>query len=251
VKLINEDQLRDHIEDGLYHVLFELFGGELLKLAPDEIPKWIYDEALLPEPPSAPQDWEFDPKALLLRIANKCEPSELARDIAAEIRESDRVTPSGYSRLQIIDIHSGAAVSHRDIGVGISQVVPVLVSAYGSKQQVFAIEQPELHLHPALQSELGDVFIETALGRKKNTFLIETHSEHIILRILRRIRETSAATLPEGGTPIRPDDVAVLYAKPTDKGTEIIELEVTEDGDFKTDWPGGFFTEREKDLYPL
>jgi predicted ATPase len=115
--------------------------------------------------------------------------------------------------------------------------------------QLIAIEQPELHLHPALQAELGDVFIESALGENKNTFLIETHSEHVILRLLRRIRETAEGELPPGATPLRPEDVAVLYVKPGSEGSEVIELPVNIEGDFDKPWPDGFFPERSKELF--
>ena len=111
------------------------------------------------------------------------------------------------------------------------------------------IEQPELHLHPALQAELGDVFIESALGENKNTFLIETHSEHLILRLLRRIRETTAGELPTGKMPLRPDDIAVLYVKPGPEGSEVIALPVNVEGDFDEPWPDGFFPERAKELF--
>ena len=103
-----------------------------------------------------------------------------------------------------------------------------------------------MHLHPAMQAELGDVFIESALGERKNTFLLETHSEHLILRILRRIRETTAEGKPgKGGMPaIRPEDVSVVDVQPGPKGAEVIELPVTPDGDFSRPWPKGFFAER-------
>src|SRR5262245_34270914 len=95
------------------------------------------------------------------------------------------------SELIIRDRRSGTIVSHRDIGVGISQVLPILVEAYASRGQILAIEQPELHLHPGLQAELGDVFIKSALGHQRNTLLVETHSEHLILRLMRRMRNTA------------------------------------------------------------
>ena len=88
--------------------------------------------------------------------------------------------------LVLIDKRTSTLVSHRDVGIGVSQVLPVLVSAYAAKNNLLAIEQPEIHLHPALQAELGDVFLESALGGGGNTFLIETHSEHLLLRIMRR-----------------------------------------------------------------
>ena len=99
-----------------------------------------------------------------------------------------------------------------------------------------------------MQAELGDVFIESALGERKNTFLLETHSEHLILRILRRVRETTEGKLPEGRTPVRPEDVSVVYVQPGPKGAEVIQLPVTPDGDFSRPWPNGFFAERFQEL---
>lgn len=151
--------------------------------------------------------------------------------------------------LVLIDKRSNTPVSHRDVGVGVSQVLPVLVSAYASTGKLIAIEQPEIHLHPALQAELGDVFLESALGESGNRFLIETHSEHLILRILRRIRETSEDELPPNATPVKPEDVAVLYVQPGPEGAEIIELPITADGEFERRWPDGFFAERAKELF--
>ncbi len=151
--------------------------------------------------------------------------------------------------LVLVDRRTGTRVSHRDVGVGVSQVLPVLVSAYASKNKLLAIEQPEIHLHPALQAELGDVFIESALGDGSNTFLIETHSEHLVLRILRRIRETTDGELPAGIPAIRPEHVAVLYVQPWRGGVEVLNIPVTSDGEFESAWPEGFFAERAKELF--
>lgn len=111
------------------------------------------------------------------------------------------------------------------------------------------IEQPEIHVHPALQAELGDMFIASALGESRCRYLIETHSEHLILRLLRRIRQTSANELPKGMIPVRPEDVSVIYAEPTKEGTKLRHLRITPDGDFADRWPNGFFTERGKELF--
>jgi hypothetical protein len=148
--------------------------------------------------------------------------------------------------LALLDTRSATIVSHRDIGTGISQMLPILATACGSNDQIHAIEQPEIHVHPALQAHLGDLFIESALGAQKNTFLIETHSEHLILRILRRIRETSSGK--NGGIPINPEDVSVIYVAPGKTGSKVTQLPITPDGDFGVPWPGGFFSERFQDL---
>jgi predicted ATPase len=153
-----------------------------------------------------------------------------------------------YDELVLMDLRSNTPVTHRDVGIGVSQVLPVLVLAYADEGKIVAIEQPEIHLHPALQAELGDVFIESALGERRNTFLLETHSEHLILRILRRVRETTEGKLPAGTIPVRPEDVSVLFVEPTNQGSVVQQLPVTPDGDFGAPWPGGFFAERFQDL---
>jgi len=144
---------------------------------------------------------------------------------------------------------SGVDLAITDVGYGISQVLPIILQSVLAAGKTILIEQPELHLHPAQQAELGDLFINAALGEKKNTFIIETHSEHLILRLLRRIRETTEGILEPGCIPITPDQISVLYVQPGIEGTKITDLRVTNDGDFENRWPDGFFTERAKELF--
>ena len=150
---------------------------------------------------------------------------------------------SDIAELLIWDNRSSTSVTHRDIGIGISQVLPVLVSAFASSRQIIAIEQPEIHLHPALQADLGDVFLQAALGEQKNRFLIESHSEHLLLRIMRRMRETANGNLPQGVPPVRPEDVGVLFVQPKGSSAAVRHLELDEEGQLLDPWPGGFFEE--------
>ena len=159
--------------------------------------------------------------------------------------------------LSLVDKKTGVDVSPKDVGFGIGQLLPILVQGALSENKILFIEQPEIHVHPRLQAELGSFFSEMA-GRHENPdvfeewgnqFIIETHSEHLILRLLRLIRDTTNGDLKEGEKPLRPEDVAVIYAKPTEHGTELMELRISEDGDFIDKWPDGFFTERAKELF--
>jgi hypothetical protein len=166
----------------------------------------------------------------------------------------DRLSTFSTGKLQelvMIDKHYDrpVVVTHRDVGIGVSQVLPVLVYAYANKGKLIAIEQPEIHIHPKLQAELADVFIESALGERKNTFLLETHSEHLILRVMRRMRETFEERLPEGVPPIRPQDVSILFVEPDAKGSIVREMELNARGELVKAWPGGFFEEGLKEVF--
>lgn len=152
--------------------------------------------------------------------------------------------------IQLHDETNQVDVEPYDIGVGISQVIPVVVGALdsgdvGRRNSIFAVEQPELHVHPAVQTSLGDVFIE-AVKNSDRMMLIETHSEHLVLRILRRIRE-SAIDSPL----ISVSDVAVLCAEtlPEEEGAEFYEMELSEQGEILSQWPGGFFPERINEIF--
>ncbi len=279
-------------------------------------------------------------------------------------------------QLHVHDENKDIEVGLSDIGVGIAQIIPVVVGTLDDSHSpgIFAVEQPELHVHPAVQVALGDVFIDSIksdyptmqafldqspawqevsdkflsimenskkelldsikninepaieaildmivdmikdkdpfdaeaildmiidmikdkdplgsefkdlfqikekhdhniqvatkeftkklikqfLDNIKNsnrTMLIETHSEHLLLRLLRRVRETTrrnrrqTTELEQTVHEVTPNDLSVVYVRPTPAGVKFTPLTVTDNGDFDAPWPEGFFDERDSELF--
>ena len=183
-------------------------------------------------------------------------------------------------RLYLTD-SDGRKLLFEDVGSGIGYVLPVLCAAYkksnekilksknydeaeelvgklghpgyredeilGDLRSVSFIQQPELHLHPALQASLGDVFIEGSASG--NQLLVETHSEHLLLRILRRIRQTHQESVISPELKLNSQEVCVLYFQPVAGGvTKVRRLRISEGGEFMDRWPDGFFPERDREL---
>jgi len=92
---------------------------------------------------------------------------------------------------------------------------------------------------------LADVFLREILeeGKRPRIFLLETHSEHLVLRVMRRMRETCEDKLPAGFPRVTPEDVAVLYVEVVDGRTCVREMPLNERGELVKAWPGGFFEE--------
>lgn len=148
------------------------------------------------------------------------------RDIAL-----DRLRGNFY-RVVITDSSTGIEVNIADIGFGASQTIPIIIeSFYSTEDSLIMIEQPEIHLHPKAQSILGDLFIEASKDSQRS-FLVETHSEHLLARIRRRIAEGV----------IDKDNVAIYYFEPTSDGTVINEITLNDKGQYET-FPKGFFEE--------
>lgn len=153
-----------------------------------------------------------------------------------------------HTRVAIRETKTDLEVFPQDIGVGISQVIPIIVGAIWQRSGILAVEQPELHIHPALQVALGDLFA-SELENNEGIYLLETHSEHLMLRFLRRIRETAEDELPPGAPTLKPEQVAVIYVQSTEYGVELTPLPISEEGEFIERWPAGFFEERAEELF--
>jgi len=151
-------------------------------------------------------------------------------------------------RRLLLDTGAGSFVLPSEVGAGISQLIPVVVAALEGRSGLTLVEQPEIHIHPALQVGLGDLFIDAVTRESRRTLLIETHSEHLILRLLRRIRQTTEGTLDEDAPSFSEDKLSVIYVESLSGGVRIRRLRVDADGEFIDRWPKGFFAERMPEL---
>ena len=173
----------------------------------------------------------------------KGRPSSAIRDLVRAIASaSDRTT------LELVAVGSEVRVRTSDVGTGISQILPVVVAALDpNRPGITAIEQPELHVHPRLQVELGDLFAQQV--DQGGISLLETHSEHLILRLLRRIEETGSNELPEGKPALKADQISVVFLEQVDGEVRATPLRIDETGEFIDRWPQGFFDERTNELF--
>lgn len=153
------------------------------------------------------------------------------------------------------DEKNNIEVKPHDIGVGISQLLPFLIAMIHDIRSdgiinMVAIEQPELHIHPKMQVELGDVLINRA--QMGMPLFIESHSEHILLRLLKRIRQTTNDEVPPERKQLYPENLSILYVNPSkdnNQSPQIYKLRVDSNGSFIDPWPEGFFGERGKELF--
>jgi len=159
-----------------------------------------------------------------------------------------RLKPVTSNELIFIDTRNNTRVTPREMGLGVSQVLPILIAAQTLKNYKIFIEQPELHLHPALQCEVADEIIKS-MKFQKNEFVIESHSEHLLLRIMKRIRQTSEGTLKNDEVALTPDDICLLYVDNNGEMAYINELELDADGSLLDPWPNGFFEEGFKERF--
>jgi hypothetical protein len=126
-----------------------------------------------------------------------------------------------------------------DVGFGVSQVLPIVANLMMTKSRLVTIEQPEVHVHPALQAELGNCLAE-AVVNQGHQVICETHSEHLVLRIQKLIRTGK----------LDPSLVQVCSInRGQDGSAEIYPISFSGSGIMEGTWPGGFFAERSQELF--
>ena len=117
-------------------------------------------------------------------------------------------------------------------------------------KELFKIKQSYDHNIQAAFKELTQELVQE-ISKKiegtNRTMIIETHSEHLLLRLLRRVRETTKREQTDHT--LTPDNLSVVYVRPTPEGIKFTPISVTDDGDFYAPWPEGFFDERVKELF--
>ena len=121
-------------------------------------------------------------------------------------------------------------VNIADVGFGVSQVVPIVIAGLLEDSETLILEQPEIHLHPKMQMKLADFLLAMPLSGKN--LIIETHSEHIINRFVRRI--------VEGESGLRNSSVGINFIRMTDKGSKIEKVKISEKNGIEN-WPDEFF----------
>jgi len=131
----------------------------------------------------------------------------------------------------------GQWINLRDVGFGMSQLLPIvvesiLVPAGQGEPPLLLLEQPEIHLHPKAQADLGAFIAEMA--RNGRRYLIETHSEYLLMRLATEVRRGR----------LSPDDIAIYFLSLDENGhTQFQTIPLEDDGRLPppAEWPEGFF----------
>ncbi|MYE25880.1 MAG: DUF3696 domain-containing protein [Chloroflexi bacterium] len=138
---------------------------------------------------------------------------------------------------------AGVESSLSDVGFGISQVLPVITMLMSAPEgSIILLEQPELHLHPNAQAALADLMLEVAETRNLQ-LIVESHSEHIVRRLQRRIAEASPAFAT-------PENIKMYYCQPGEGGATIDEVDMDRFGQI-SNWPEKFLGDISGDIHSM
>jgi len=130
-----------------------------------------------------------------------------------------------------------------DVGFGVSQVLPVITMLLSAPAgSIILLEQPWLHLHPNAQAALADLMLHAAETRDLQ-LIVESHSEHIVRRMQRRIAEASPAFA-------KPDNIKMYYCQPSEGGATIDAVDVDRFGQI-SNWPEKFMGDISGDLHTM
>jgi predicted ATPase len=159
------------------------------------------------------------------------------------VAESVRTTDLGKIGHQL-QVRTDAVSKDHDltnVGVGVSQLLPIIVMALLAPAPALLIfKQPELHLHPKVQARLADFFI--SMGICQRQCLIETHSEYLVERLRLRIAEAEGQTLRE--------KVKVYFTQKIGGNTQCTPIDISSYGAI-SNWPTDFFDQSQEETQRL
>lgn len=134
------------------------------------------------------------------------------------------------ARYELLLENDGQASNIKDVGVGVSQVLPVIVAAlFAQPGHIVIVEEPESHLHPLAQSKLAELLAQVSKERNVQ-FIVETHSEHLFRRMQTLIAREEVSVA----------DAAMYFVERDGKNANLLPLKVDDLGRVKN-WPEGFF----------
>ncbi len=172
------------------------------------------------------------------RISYWLEKMDLAHSFSLDWTE---VQGGNTYEVRIKKTSSSPSVTLVDMGYGLGQFLPVLVLCYYAPEgSTLILEQPGIHLHPMVQSQLAELLIEV-VNERKLQILVESHSEHLLTRMQRQIVEEKIAV----------DQTAFYFCRNDEGVSEIEKLEVDKaSGDIKN-WPKDFFGDVMGDMFAM
>jgi AAA15 family ATPase/GTPase len=171
---------------------------------------------------------QFNSHLQVLGIAEK------ATTTPSYMKSEGKEVETGF--IKILLEKQGTTRTLMDLGFGTSQVLPVVFELGLRKKRLILIEQPELHLHPAAQSEIGSLLKFSI--EQDNQLIVETHSANLIERLRRLIRKGE----------LDKNDVNIIYIGTDEEsgGSRCDVIGFDEKGEFTETWPEeSFFGERE------
>jgi predicted ATPase len=117
-----------------------------------------------------------------------------------------------------------------NVGYGVSQALPIFVEMLSrSRGSTFAIQQPEVHLHPRAQAAVGDLIAELAVHEQKR-FFVETHSDFTIDRFRINLKRNRPSEL----------DAQILFFERIDGGNRVTSIPIDNDGTISADQPDAY-----------